>query len=124
MSNTNLIPIEKLEKVIYQIRGEKVMLGSELHRGYLERLTRSPSSRIGSARFWSFGNHFGYHTLMSWFSIVMGNLNVVSERASANSDLSVAASRGSIETLSIKNNSFPRLISVPNSLTVCSAIVL
>ena len=30
MSNTNLIPVEKIEKAIYLIRGEKVMLDRDL----------------------------------------------------------------------------------------------
>lgn len=30
MSNTNLIPIERIEKTIYLIRGEKVMLDCDL----------------------------------------------------------------------------------------------
>jgi hypothetical protein len=34
MSNTNLIPIEKIEKAIYLIRGEKVMLDRDLARLY------------------------------------------------------------------------------------------
>ena len=31
MSNTDLIPSEKIEKAIYLIRGEKVMLDRDLH---------------------------------------------------------------------------------------------
>ena len=34
MTNTNLIPIEKIEKVIYLIRGEKVMLDRDLAKLY------------------------------------------------------------------------------------------
>lgn len=34
MSNTNLIPIEKIEKAIYLIRGEKVMLDRDLAKLY------------------------------------------------------------------------------------------
>ena len=34
MSNTNLIPIEKIEKAIYLIRGEKVMLDRDLAELY------------------------------------------------------------------------------------------
>lgn len=88
------------------------------------RLPRSPSSRTGKARFCSSGNHFGYHTRMSLSMMVIGTLNVASEPASANSDFSLAASRGSRETLFIKNSALPRLISVANSFTVCSVIPL
>ena len=34
MTNTNLIPIEKIEKAIYFIRGEKVMLDRDLAKLY------------------------------------------------------------------------------------------
>src|SRR5215207_5027930 len=34
MSNTNLIPVEKIEKAIYLIRGEKIMLDRELAKLY------------------------------------------------------------------------------------------
>ena len=34
MSNTSLIPIDKIESVIYLIRGEKVMLDRDLAKLY------------------------------------------------------------------------------------------
>ena len=54
MSNTNLIPIEKIEKSIYLIRGEKVMLDRDLallygietkvlNRAVKRNLQRSPA---------------------------------------------------------------------------------
>ena len=56
MSNTNLISIERIEKTIYLIRGEKVMLDRDLAELYEVQTSSAqsgstPKSRAISGRF-------------------------------------------------------------------------
>lgn len=41
MNDSRLIPVERIEKAIYLIRGEKVMLDRDLAELYASRPTRS-----------------------------------------------------------------------------------